>query len=491
MAVLLALVVVGGVVVRVWPFVRFGGARHYPVDNDEGVYFAAASMLVRGVLPYRDFALAHPPGILLAFAPAALAAPTDPAAAYALARWGSALVGALNLVLVWRIAARWSGQEAGLAAAALYAIYPEAALAERSTAIEPVLNLACLAMADAWLRPEPRAFRAGVFAGLALAVKLWAAPWILAVLLSLPREHRRVAVGRFALGGALATGVVALPFVAAAPGACFEQVLRLHSRRPPDGALGWTRVGELWNTGHGAATALAALALAVSLAPVVRGRREVRLFGSTYVLVALAFLAAPGFWRQYNSHLAAPECVLAGVAAAWLASRAGGKVGALTSRRRPYACAALVACALAALVPSLRACRASARLRAHDQDALGLAIRALPADARVFAFEPGWGLVAGRLPEVVPGREVVVDPWSRMMLEVSRGDRRFTDADRAWHESEAWRAIAPSLLASDYVVCGWRGAWQLGEPGRAWFEARFVQVWERPGPPALDLWRRR
>ena len=62
-----------------------------------------------------------------------------------LLRWRSAL-GA--------IAQRWAGPAAGLVAAALYAIYPEAVGAERGPFLEPVLNLMSLSLAWVWLAPR-------------------------------------------------------------------------------------------------------------------------------------------------------------------------------------------------------------------------------------------------------------------------------------------------------------------------------------------------
>jgi hypothetical protein len=41
---------------------------------DDGVYFASALRLVDGVLPYRDFTFAQPPGITLVLTPVALLA---------------------------------------------------------------------------------------------------------------------------------------------------------------------------------------------------------------------------------------------------------------------------------------------------------------------------------------------------------------------------------------------------------------------------------
>ncbi len=52
-------------------------------NHDEGVYASAAHLLLRGVLPYRDYVHVHPPASVLIFSPAMLlesSAWGDPAA---------------------------------------------------------------------------------------------------------------------------------------------------------------------------------------------------------------------------------------------------------------------------------------------------------------------------------------------------------------------------------------------------------------------------
>ena len=53
----LAAVVLGAFVLRVLPFLGPDGTWGGRLDYDEGVYFSAASYLLQGVLPWRDFVL--------------------------------------------------------------------------------------------------------------------------------------------------------------------------------------------------------------------------------------------------------------------------------------------------------------------------------------------------------------------------------------------------------------------------------------------------
>ena len=65
-----------GVVARLGE-VLHGAGLTSDLGYDPGVYFAAADGLVHGRVPYRDFVLLHPPGIMLAVAPFALATRRD------------------------------------------------------------------------------------------------------------------------------------------------------------------------------------------------------------------------------------------------------------------------------------------------------------------------------------------------------------------------------------------------------------------------------
>src|ERR1044072_4376607 len=55
-------------VARLLPVLR-GGGLHGVLGYDDGVCFGAAEAFVFGRLPYHDFVLLHPPGIVLALAP--------------------------------------------------------------------------------------------------------------------------------------------------------------------------------------------------------------------------------------------------------------------------------------------------------------------------------------------------------------------------------------------------------------------------------------
>ena len=60
-------------VARLLPTLHGGGLGGLD-DYDDGVYFAGSQALIAGRLPYRDFLLLHPPGILLVLSPLAASA---------------------------------------------------------------------------------------------------------------------------------------------------------------------------------------------------------------------------------------------------------------------------------------------------------------------------------------------------------------------------------------------------------------------------------
>ena len=130
------------------------------VFADEGVYYAASAWVWEGRWPYADFVLVHPPGIVWLLAPVSW---MEPANGFFAARVLTTLVGALNILLVGRIA--------GVPGALCYALWPEAVTLERGPALEPWLNCAVLGMLNT------RGWASGVLGGLALCIKLWAVPW--------------------------------------------------------------------------------------------------------------------------------------------------------------------------------------------------------------------------------------------------------------------------------------------------------------------------
>ena len=117
---------------RLIPVLR-GGGLDSVFTYDDAVYYSSAIAFVHGEIPYRDFLLVHPPGILFILAPlASLGALFSDATAFEIARLAFMVLGACNAVLV-ALVARRMGWTAGVCAGALYAVWDIAAFVERTT----------------------------------------------------------------------------------------------------------------------------------------------------------------------------------------------------------------------------------------------------------------------------------------------------------------------------------------------------------------------
>lgn len=471
-------------VLRALPLLRHGAWGHL-VDYDEGVYFSASALLWQGLLPYRDFAFVHPPGLLYVLGAVSwLAHVSDPAVGFAAARWLATLIGAANVFLAGRVAGRWVGPVGGLAAAALYATYPEVVTVERGPFLEPVLNLTCLGMAWVWLGAitRRRAAVAGALCGLALAVKVWAGIWLLAVVVA--SADRRRLWPWFAGAAALTLALLVAPLALRAPSAFVDQTVVFHLRRPPDGTAGrWERLRDIADPRHLASSVLGAVGLALVLARrSSRSSPEGRFFAAAYLLTLAAFLAPAAYWNQYNAHLVASESVLAGAAAAALWQWA---------QARRVAIQAVAGGLLAfAPIPSARRVVLASRRSAPDQLALARALRTrvAPADC-LFTFEPAWGLSGGRLPPVEKG-PVAVDSYARMLLGATAQGRRYPDVNAAFQAEEGQREMRSLLEGCRFVVLGWRGRFQLSSESQRWLEQHFARRHPADGEDGIDLWER-
>lgn len=465
----------GALALRLAPLVHAGGPLAWAVDYDEAVYFAASALLWKGVLPYRDFVFVHPPGI--AYFSALVSWMSDPSRGFAAVRILAALTGATSTYLAGRIAGRKFGPAAAVVAAALYATYPDAVNAERGAFLEMALNFACLGFAYVWLRSErERPFVAGLLCGCACAVKIFGGMWFLAALASAPKDRFRRDVPRFVAGGVLAGIALLAPLALRAPKKFIEDVLLFHSWRPPDGVI--SRAARLPATlagGHVVATFLAVVALLLIVPNAARGRltREERFFSIAMLLTIVLFFASSSYWPQYNAHLAASQCVLAGIGA-----------GALL--RRVHTPAA-IGIALFLAMPSLRVSILRSRNEGPSLAAYGAAVRAqVPKDASLFTFEPQWSLAAGRLPQHGDGAPVLVDSYGAMLLDAVRDGRRFRDTATAFQSPYAQPLLRARLAKSDSAILGWRRDFQMNAETRAWFDERFAC--DTPGD--LCIWTR-
>ncbi|HEX3264129.1 MAG TPA: hypothetical protein VHR16_00555 [Candidatus Limnocylindrales bacterium] len=213
--------------------IRFGGLAFRGlldarISLDEGTYFAGAIAFVNGRLPYRDFSILHPPGLLYVLAPfAQLATLTTEMSGLQVARVAFMLLGALNTFLVGLVGARVN-RATGVAAAALYAVWILPINSERSTVlivpqVVPMLvALLALTGRSAAELTNRRVAVAGAAIGVTGVVQIWAAVpaiVILAWLVLRTRGRGREALRAplvFVLSGAVTAGLLLIPMLLAA-----------------------------------------------------------------------------------------------------------------------------------------------------------------------------------------------------------------------------------------------------------------------------------
>lgn len=336
---LLLTIVTLGVVLRIYPWLlphTFGGMMEY----DDGVYYAAASSFLHGMVPYRDFSFLQPPLAALAWTPfAAVGELAGDPVGMAAARTAVVIASIVNILLVRRLVlgngipsrAREVG---GLTAAALYALYVNSVAAEHTILLEPLTNLlSLLGCKVLFLSRGPSARRllvAGAGFALATSVKVFGAAYLLAALAYLLTTKRGRAARQLTLGFAAALLVVWGPFLAAAPGAFVRDVVVTQLVRPPSGGrTALARLAELLGL-HAALGSLATPLLVLFASAAVSTvcwyvYRSVHLSRYWVVLAAItiaAFLSSSSFFGHYGDALAAPGAIVTGYATqSWLESR--------------------------------------------------------------------------------------------------------------------------------------------------------------------------
>lgn len=431
---------------------------------DDGVYYSAAAAFVHGRMPYRDFTLVHPPGVVLALSPfAVLGRLFGDADGFVAARIGVILVGAVNALLVMRLARRW-GVAASLVGGVLYALASSAAYAERTTLLEPWGTLTLLGgvLLLVKAREQDRAsllWLGGAVLGLGGLVKIWGVvPLVVVLAWQAWARGPRVAV-RVAAGAAGAVALVAGPFALAAPDRMVRLVLRDQLSRPRyvEG-LGWRMVHVL-----GLDTSplpgprgpvLALVVVAVVAAAVAAWRRRRGRFWVALLGVQVAvLLASPSFLQHYAAF--ATAAVVLVVAAGVSTVRADVRVPVAVAT-----CAVLtVAAGAVASQPPTRPFPL-AQVRA-----------ALPAQGCIQADSPGALALAGVLSrDLDEGCELPVDLSGQAFDE---GDRT---ADGT--PVERWENVAFQQKATSYFAAGVATIIARGGPGDGFSGSTITAIME-------------
>jgi hypothetical protein len=336
-------IVVVGFIFRSLPVLRGAGLQGY-LGYDDGVYFASAVAFVHGVMPYRDFLLLHPPGIIVLLSPfALLGAATDESTGFAVARVAFMLLGALNASLVMLVAGKY-GRRSALFAGALYAIWYSAIRVERTTLLlAPETTLLLIsALVLSWKRPLRTRWAAvgGATLGLSVAIQLWQAIPLLIVVGSVALASRDAPGGWrrpvFALvaGAAAAFTAVCLPSFLMAPSEFVRFVLLDQLARPDSGVSIMQRLRDIESFPLSGtrflinAVVLGLAALGAAAVVGVAARVPAARMWCVLMVVQTAYLlAAPVFLSHYRGWVAPAAAIVLGTAAATV-------LGALDRHRR-------------------------------------------------------------------------------------------------------------------------------------------------------------
>jgi alpha-1,2-mannosyltransferase len=311
----------------------FGGDYGY----DAGVYYAAGDALIHGRLPYRDFVLLHPPGLMLALAPFAwLGRVTTDHAGFVAASVAFSALGAVNAVLVVRVARRMGvASWPALFGGGFYALWYGAIRAEYLPRLEPLGNflllvalLALLAAAGSgrgWL-----AVAGGFCLGAAASVKIWwAAPVLLVLAWQFVGDRRWPRVVLPAAGAAGALALINGPFWLLSRGQLWQMVVVQQLGRTRDQNSAPSRLVQLTGLNYLALPRPAELAFLVIVAGVALAvcwlawhTTGARLAVLLVLLQGAVLVAAPS-WFSFYTDYAAPAAALT----------LGAGIGALSARR--------------------------------------------------------------------------------------------------------------------------------------------------------------
>jgi hypothetical protein len=431
-----------------------------PTEYDDGVYLGSAIRLVNGVVPYRDFTLIQPPGIIWLMTPTALfAGPLGTAKALAIGRILTACAGAAGVTLTGLLI-RHRGALAVTVACGFLAVYPDGVFAAHTVLLEPWLVLFCLAGALAVMNGDHlttswrRLAAGGAAFGFAGACKAWAIIPVLVLLAGLSGVPRRALT--FAGWTVAGFAVPVLPFALLAPHTFYSSVVvaQLSRTAGPRVPLSF-RLASMIGFSHGpnldraellgVALALAAVAVGCSLlASLLSGRLPppLEIFAlATAAVTVLAFLWPSAYYYHYAAFLG-PFLALSIVLPvsrlfAVMRSRPGAPVRAESASRSSYAYAMGLAAVIVLGLAALQARTLPNPDYIGVADAVVADEQIVPAGSCVLADAVSYTIAANRFVSSVPGCPVMVDSIGTDYA-LSKGRNGQTGADRVPAVRQAW-----------------------------------------------------
>ena len=328
---------------------------------DPSVYYAASDAFTHGRMPYRDFVLLHPPGLMLVLTPfAALGRATTDLTGFVAGNLTLVTIGAANGVLVYLVGRRMElSRTASWLGGAFYAVWYGSVYAELSSRLEPLGSFAFLCgllalTGERAVRRRRSALLGGVAFGFAVSVKVWwIAPLVVTAVWLAGRSGDRRRVGAFLAGVLGAVVVVDGPFFALAPSSMFHMVvLDQLGRNSIVGRLQrLVTMSTLSAQGPVAIVVATAFVMVLAVLFVAACRLpQARLVVACAVVQIGVLLASPSFFHFYLDYLAPAlalvvsaaahgarrrvrERVAAGLTGAFVAAVAG--ITAITALVRP------------------------------------------------------------------------------------------------------------------------------------------------------------
>jgi glycosyl transferase family 87 len=428
---------------------------------DTGVYLAATIHFISGVMPYRDFTFVQPPGILLLMSPAAVFGRIfGTHDAFELVRVIGAVFTALNASLIaWIVRRR--GSIAMVIAGVGLALSPVAFWVSSSLTLEPFcLFFVLVGTALVFARDDEDATTkylivAGVFLGIAGAIKLWAViPFIALVVCLTPRYRKRVVA--FVIGAAASFVVLCLPFLLLAPSNFVSQVFteQLLRKAPPyEAASILNRLIVLtgFQPTTAAPTKLEALAAFIVLGLVALWAFRHRLshdaadyfFLITAALSVIALLSTKEFFFYYGYFSAPFLWAVAGISLARLIRPVRERVAALPVRRSVRQLFAIVSAAIGGLFLFAMVLYVSSFYSAYAFVSgvygpwLSQVAEYVPSGSCVVYAEVSYGVYANRFFTNDPRCPVIVDPYGMYMkwgYQVTPPTKAYADQWRGYFE---------------------------------------------------------
>lgn len=338
-------------------------------EYDDGVYLGGAIRLLQGQVPYHDFALVQPPGMLLLMMPVALLTKlTTVTHALAAARLLTVFASVACVPLVGALM-RHRGTLVTLVTCGFLTVYPDDITTAHTLILEPWMNLlvltgVCLAFSAGRLASARRLLWAGVIIGVAGSVKFWAglpALVLLAVCLTSGRSGLRDGgrrARRYLAGVVIGFCVPVLPFVLNAPASfvrstLLDQVARAGSYVPRSMRLAHITglIDFLSGNGHltpyAGTHSLFASGGAAATPGTSAGWPPYLAFLIAAVIIAAGYLLQPGKPSPLEGFALITAVLATGAivfysaffyhypdfAAPWIAISAGGAFGALSAGR--------------------------------------------------------------------------------------------------------------------------------------------------------------